>query len=72
MSWSKKRRDEGTRLIARRYVDHKFVITSLIYRNWVHIEKKVAYAKYANVRYKFTNTQNESVLKLKKKIIIDL
>jgi len=57
LSWSKKRRDEGTRLIARRYVDHKFVIMSLIYHNWVHIEKKVAYAKYANIRYKFTNTE---------------
>ena len=42
--------NDGTRLIARRYLDHKFVITSLIYRNSVHIEKKVAYAKYANVR----------------------
>jgi len=59
--------NDGTRLIARRYLDHKFVITSLIYRNSVHIEKKVAYAKYANVRNKFTNTPNESILKLKKK-----
>ena len=28
------------------YLDHKFVITSLIYRKSVHIEKKVAYTKY--------------------------
>jgi len=59
--------DDGTRLIARRYLDHKFVITSLIHRNSVHIEKKVVYTKYANVRNKFTNTPNESILKLKKK-----
>jgi len=38
---------DRTRLIGRRYLDHKFVITPLIYRNSVHIEQKVAYAKYA-------------------------